>query len=250
MNTLEQSVKLSLLHAGHEKLDSNWDYKNVISPFVRLFLITHGEAYANFRNQTFILKPGFMYLIPSFVYNSYACNDYHEQYYVGFFEEIQQGMSIFNLKHFSYEVEAKPYHYSLFKRLVEIHPNKKVKDNTPKAHINSKLLKLRHSDDVSLNYDIETQGILTILLSRFIKNTSVFNEGKTLKGDLNKVLVYITKHLQEPLTVKSLADYCSLSTDHFTRSFYSKFGVTPNKYIQVKRIERAQLLLMTTKRFT
>ncbi len=247
MNDLVQSVKLSLLHSGYEKLGDNWNYKNVISPFVRLFLITQGEAYANFRNQTFVLKPGFMYLIPSFVYNDYACYDYHEQYYVGFFEEIQQGMSIFNLKHFLYEVEAKSYDYTLFKRLMKIHPDKKVKDTSPRAHINSKLLKFGNLDSISLNYDVETQGILAILLSRFIKNTDVFDEGKSLKGDLNKVLVYIAKHLQEPLTIKFLAHYCNLSPDHFTRNFHSKFGITPNKYVQVKRIERAQFLLLTTK---
>ncbi|GAB1857547.1 hypothetical protein MHTCC0001_23830 [Flavobacteriaceae bacterium MHTCC 0001] len=246
MDKLIPFVKLSLLHAGYAKLNNDWNYSDVISPFVRLFLVTEGSASANFINQTLDLKAGYMYLIPSYVYNNYSCANYHEQYYVGFFEEVTLGMSIFNIKQFNYEVKALEYDYELFKRLLHIHPDKKVTDSTPKPHVDSKLLKFRAIDNASLSDDIETQGILTILLARFIKNTNVFDNNKSSKGDLNKVLVYIAKHLQEPLTINFLANYCNLSPDHFTRSFRAKFGIIPSKYIQVKRIERAQFLLVTT----
>ncbi len=247
MGDIFKSVKLSLLHAGYDKLDDSWNYKNVISPFVRLFLITEGTATLSFINQTFNLSPGNIYLIPSYVYNNYSCQSYHEQYYVGFFEEIQLGTSIFNVKQFKYQVQASKFDYRLFERLLQIHPNKKVLDNSPKAHINNRPFEINEHGKVGLNHDIETQGILSILLSRFIQNTNVFDKTKVFKGDLNKVLIYITKHLEDPLSVKFLAEYCNLSPDHFTRSFRAIFGITPNKYIQVKRIERAQFLLLTTK---
>ncbi|MGC6430047.1 MAG: AraC family transcriptional regulator [Jejuia sp.] len=247
MNELIQSIRLSLLHAGYDKLDNNWNYKNVISPFVRLFLITKGNAVLNFTNQTFNLSPGNLYLIPSYLYNSYRCDTYHEQYYVGFFEEIQLGTSIFNVKQFNCQVAASQNDYDLFKRLLEIHPNKKVTDSNPKTYINNRPFEFNIGEGLALNYDIETQGILSILLSRFLNNTNVINETNAFEGDLNKVLIYISKHLQEPLSIKFLAAYCNVSPDHFTRSFNSKFGITPNKYIQIKRIERAQVLLLTTK---
>ncbi len=247
LNNVIQSVKYRLLHVGYDRLNRDWDYKNVISPFVRLFLIHKGTARASFTNQAFNLKEGYMYLIPSFTYNSYGCDNYHEQYYVGFFEEIQQGMSVFNLKHFNYEVKATAMDYKLFKRLLEVHPDKRVNDTSPKAHINSRLLRNAGAKEVALNYDIETQGILGILLSRFVSNADVFENSKPMEGDFNKVLVFISKHLKETLTVKDLANYCNLSPDHFTRNFKANFGVTPNKYIQVRRIERAQFLLLSTK---
>ena len=60
------------------------------------------------------------------------------------------------------------------------------------------------------------------------------------------VLNYIHENLHENLTVNQLADYCHLNTDYFSRVFNENFGMRPNKYIQSKRIERAQLLLLST----
>ncbi|MEW4922898.1 AraC family transcriptional regulator [Algibacter sp. 2305UL17-15] len=248
MNDLLEFLKLSIIHVGYAKLDNSWNYKNVISPFVRLFLVTKGEANAYYTNQAFNLKPGYLYLIPSFTYNSYGCDVYHEQYYTGFFEEIKLGMSIFNLKRFKYEVEAQDIDYELFERLVEINPSKSVLNSNPETHINRSLLNYGKNENAVPSYDVETQGILSILLSRFVINVDGSSNSDGFKGDLNKVIIYIAKHLNEEITVSSLAKYCNLSPDHFSRSFYSKFQVTPNKYIQLKRIERAQFLLLTTKK--
>ena len=247
MNNLLPFLKLSMLHTGVAKLNETWRFSNVISPFVRLFLVTKGEAEASYGGKTFKLKPGYMYLIPSFTYNDYQCKDFHEQYYTGFFEEIKLGMSIFNTKKCKYEVKANVTDYDFFERLLVLNPNKAVLDNNPITHINSKLPNYKSSKDAYLNYDIETQGILAILLSRFVENAAVLDDKGTFKGDLNRVLIYIAKHLNEELTVATLADYCKLSPDHFTKSFYSKFNVNPSKYIQLKRVERAQFLLLTTK---
>ncbi len=246
MNELLQFLKLSILHVGYAKLDDTWHYENVISPFVRLFLVTKGNAKAYYTNQSFDLKKGHMYLIPSFTYNDYSCDNYHEQYYTGFFEEIKLGMSIFNLKRFKYEVEASTADYDLFKRLTEINPNKSVLESNPQAHINNTLIDYNNPVPTILNHDIETQGILSILLSRFVKPSDIFSSKGSFKGDLNKVLIYIAKHLDEDITVARLARYCNLSSDHFSKSFHAKFNITPSKYIQLKRIERAQFLLLST----
>lgn len=247
MNDLLPFLKLSMLHTGAAKLNKTWCFSNVISPFVRLFLVTKGEAEASYGGNTFKLKSGYMYLIPSFTYNDYQCKDFHEQYYTGFFEEIKLGMSIFNTKKCKYEVRANVTDYDFFERLLVLNPDKAVLDNNPLAHINSKLPSYKSSKDAYLNYDIETQGILAILLSRFIENADVIDDKGAFKGDLNRVLIYIAKHLEKEISVATLAEYCKLSPDHFTKTFYSKFNVTPNKYIQLKRVERAQFLLLTSK---
>ena len=60
------------------------------------------------------------------------------------------------------------------------------------------------------------------------------------------MLVYLLENLHENLTVERLAAFSNLSKDHFSRSFYEKYKMRPNLYIQSKRVERAQLLLHTT----
>lgn len=73
MNKILQSLKLSLLNVGYAKLDTSWDYDNVISPFSRLYLITKGSAKVYHSYEEFDLKPGHLYLVPSFTYSGYQC---------------------------------------------------------------------------------------------------------------------------------------------------------------------------------
>ncbi|TXE07235.1 helix-turn-helix transcriptional regulator [Seonamhaeicola algicola] len=240
-------IKLDLLHVGYAKLNQNWNYNNVISPFTRLFYVTTGNAKAYHNNIEFNLRPGFMYLIPSYTYNRYKCDKYHEQYYVGFFEETSNGLSIYNLKNFKYEVKASISDVQYFKRLMELNPDMAVTNSDPKAYVNQSLKESFQKKDNNTSYSkqLETHGILSVLLSRFIDANTTKHTTNT-KTNFERVLIYITEHLHEELTVKSLANFCHLSTDHFSRVFLENFGIRPLKYIQTKRVERAQLLLLTT----
>lgn len=248
MQKLLQTIKLDLLHTGYAKLDENWNYNNVISPFTRLFYVTTGTAKAYHTNQSFNLRPGYMYLIPSYTYNRYKCDKYHEQYYVSFFEEIKESLSMYTLNTFKYEVKASQLDVHYFKRLLEINPDLAVTNNNPKAYVNKPSLYNfnEKSNPKSTSNYLENHGILSILLSRFIHDKSILEKKNNTKGNLEKVLIYIAENLHEKLTVQELAAYSHLSSDHFSRIFKQHFGTRPIKYIQSKRIEKAQLLLLTT----
>lgn len=248
MNDLLRSLKLNILHVGYAKLDHHWNYSDVISPFMRLFYITKGTAVMNHTNQLFVLKPGYMYLVPSYIYNSYSCEEYHEQYYLSFFEEIEPGLSVANLKQLRFEVKANASDVLYFNRLMTLNPDLEIKNSTPKPQIKKVLTQKGKKANISFassNY-LETQGIISVLLSRFImQRDHVVLEGGDYR-DLNKVLIYIAKNLNSPITVEKLSKYCGLSVDHFSRSFIKKFGMRPVHYIQSRRIARAQLLLLST----
>ncbi len=242
-----QSLKLRLLNIGYVRLDSHWNYNNVISPYTRLYLITKGEAYVYHHNQKINLLPGKMYLIPSYTYSSYKCDVMHEQYYINFFEELGNGMSIYNFVNFKYEVEATTLDELFFKRLLEINPNRSLTNNDPEYYDNYPMLfKFENKNaELSNNNYLETHGTLKILLSKFFDETTRVSKDKSQRR-INGVLNYISENLHNTLTVKNLANFCNLSVDHFSRKFKTTFGVRPIKYIQFKRVERAVLLLRTT----
>ena len=249
MLELLQSLKISLLHTGFAQLGTEWNFDNVISPFARLFYVQKGTATVYHSDTVFHLKPGFMYLIPSFVYNRYKCEDYHEQYYISLFEEIHKGLSIFNLKGFDYEVPLQDGDELLFKRLGELYPERTIKYSDPKAYTHKPqellLMNKKNAKNKTQRY-LETQGILILLLSRFIKNSEPENRITPNIGPLKDVLFYISENLHTPLEVSLLAQKYHLSNDHFSRLFLNLYGVRPNRFIQMKWIERAQLLLLTT----
>lgn len=120
MNKILQELKVSLLNADHILLDRNWDYDNVLSPYSRMYFIKSGAGKIYHSNGAFDLKPGYCYLIPSFTYSRYKCDNAMEQYYIHFLEEVGKGLSIYNLHNFIYESQATGITEGLFHRLLEI----------------------------------------------------------------------------------------------------------------------------------
>ncbi len=244
-----KSLRLSLLHMGFIQLDSRWQYDQVISPFSRLYLITDGEGWVWHNGQKFTLKPGHLYLIPSFTYSRYHCDQFLEQYYISFFDEMREGLSIYDLKSMRYEVEAQPLDYSLMARLLAQNPGRTIQQPNPKEYDNRpEVLSFNQPrPNQSMSQFVETNGILLQLFSRFlgVENEDDQQRAKGLH-QLASVLQYIDGHLHDKLTVEQLAAKVHLHVDYFSRLFLSIVGVRPIDYIINKRLERAQLLIMTS----
>jgi AraC family transcriptional regulator len=59
----------------------------------------------------------------------------------------------------------------------------------------------------------------------------------------NRVLDFIDRHLDEPLSVGRLGRVAHFSTFHFHRQFTHYVGITPARYIQLARLRRASYRL-------
>lgn len=64
---------------------------------------------------------------------------------------------------------------------------------------------------------------------------------------IRKVQDWIIDHLDEPLTVETLAEKASMSPRNFARVFLRETGITPSKYIEKLRLEAARRRLEETK---
>lgn len=248
MNSLDR-FRITLLNAGKVDLDNRWDYDNVISPFSRLYLVTQGQARVYHHNQVFHLRPGYLYLIPSYTYSRYICDDFHTQYYLSFLEECGDGLSAFDLFEFHYEMPALPEDQELLDKLLLLNPNRHLINDDPKVYDNMpSLLKFKQANELlSQQAYLETKGILTILFSRFLKsNKTGLTETSNVNHRIAAIIKYIRLNLQKEIKVSELANRAHLNVDHFSRLFQESTGLRPVKYIQLCRMERAQLLLVTT----
>ena len=63
---------------------------------------------------------------------------------------------------------------------------------------------------------------------------------------LRRVRDYIEAHLEEKISIESLADAIGLSMFHFARAFKQSEGVTPHDYLIRRRVNRAMELLAGT----
>lgn len=243
------SLKISLLHIGYIQLDASWQFDKVISPFSRLYLITGGEGWVFHNNQKFMLRPGYLYLIPSFTYSRYHCEEHLVQYYISFTEDMAGELSVYEGQPFIYETPALDLDYRLFERLLALNPGRTITRTDPKHYDNKpELLSFnRPRPDQSPGHYVESQGILLQLFSRFLSPDQA-RVPKTRKPlhQLSPVLQYIHKNLHEKLTVEQLAIQQCLHPDYFSRLFLEILGIRPLDYINNKRIEKAQLLLSTS----
>ena len=247
---MQNRLTFSLLNADHVLLNKSWSYHNVISPFYRLYLIDNGMGMLSNPDQSLPLEKGFLYLIPSFTIVNQTCPFFLSQYYIHFIEETADGSSLFADNRRLMKVKATGTDLACFKRLLAINPGRDLqKSDDPKVYEKSNILNGFRNINAQLPLEnlVETQGIILILLSRFLHNEEYRSERKNLiPSKIPEAINYIQTNLSGDITVEELARRANLSTDYFSRSFYRHTGLRPLQFINQKRIERAQFLILTT----
>lgn len=66
MKLLLDQLKPVVLNVGLAVHNADWNWKNVNSPFMRIYYVTKGFAQIELPDGIYQLKVGHMYLIPSF----------------------------------------------------------------------------------------------------------------------------------------------------------------------------------------
>jgi AraC-like DNA-binding protein len=240
----------SLLHVDYVKLNTRWNYNNVISPYYRLYYIDDGNGFISSANEKFSLKAGYMYIIPSFTLCNLHCPDHLSQYFIHFFEESPDGISLFHNKRVPGEVAATETDMANFKRILAINPGRGIsRSDNPKVYEKNVYYKgyqeLNNMQSISVY--LETQGIILQLLSRFVERARIADKNEhPIPSKVLDAISFIQVNLHKNLTVLKLAKRANQHPDYFSRVFFQYTGIRPLAYIHEKRIERAQYLLTTT----
>lgn len=84
--------------------------------------------------------------------------------------------------------------------------------------------------------------------SEFSREVSVQSKGGISQFKLRQALEYVERNLEngESISLEKIAASVGISYFHFSRAFKQSMGVSPNKYIATRRIERAKKLLAQT----
>ncbi|GGE52161.1 helix-turn-helix protein [Pedobacter psychrotolerans] len=239
-----------LLNADAVSLGNSWNFINVISPYYRLYYIEDGTGYINSPAGRTTLTAGNLFLIPSFTLCDLHCDGYLSQYFVQFFEESPDGISLFGHCREILSVPASGIDIDNFKRLLEINPGRGInRSDNPKVYEKDvyykEYTKLNELQTASKQF--ETQGIILQLLSRFMKSERFgISNQEVIPSAVLAAISYIQINIAKPLKVSQLASDANLNTDYFSRIFHRYAGKSPVNFILEKRIERAQYLIITT----
>ncbi|REA64225.1 AraC family transcriptional regulator [Dyadobacter luteus] len=240
----------SLLNADHIRLNKNWNYHNVISPFYRIYLIDDGAGSLGDSSQDLILEKGFLYLVPSFTICNHHCSDFLSQYYIHVLEESADGNSLFATSRKIHKIASNEQDMVIFKRILSLNPGRDLgKTDNPKLYDKQPTLAgFRQRNNLIPFADyIETQGLILQLMSRFMNRNDFHNEKDTkIPSRILEAIHFMQTNLHTNITVEQLAERASQHPNYFSRLFQRYTSERPLSYLQKKRVERAQFLIATT----
>ena len=245
MNLQVEQMHPLVLNVGLAVHNADWNWKNVNSPFTRLYYVTEGSAQIELPDGIYTLSPKHMYFIPAFTIHTNICKSNFVHYYLHIYEDHYSDNDWLDHWKFPVEIEATDLDLALFKRLCEINPHMTLQKSDPTTYDNNPTLmqNLIKNRQRAFCDKIESRGIVFQLLSRFFKQGQSKIEMKNNR--IAKTVLYIRKHLNEAIELEKLAEISCLSKDHFIRLFKKELGTTPLQYINQKKIEKSQLLLIT-----
>lgn len=245
MNLQVEQMHPLILNVGLAVHNADWNWKNVNSPFTRLYYVTEGSAQIELPDGIYTLSPKHMYFIPAFTIHTNICKSNFVHYYLHIYEDHYSDNDWLDHWKFPVEIEATDLDLALFKRLCEINPHMTLQKSDPTTYDNNPTLmqNLIKNRQRAFCDKVESRGVVFQLLSRFFKQ----GQSKIEMEDnrIAKTVLYIRKHLNEAIELEKLAEISCLSKDHFIRLFKKELGTTPLQYINQKKIEKAQLLLIS-----
>lgn len=189
-------------------------------------------------------------MIPSYTMCSLKCTEHLSQFFVQFFEESSNGISLFSNIRSILTVPARDIDIINFKRLVEINPGRGInRSDNPKIYEKNNYYK--EYQDLNNNQNmsdfLETQGILIQLTSRFVAPEFLIQKQPDYIPDkILETINFISVSLHKPLSVKFLGERINLNPEYFSRLFEQYTGSRPLQFINQKRVEHAQYLISTS----
>lgn len=233
-----------LLKAGIAYHDGDWNWKNVRSPFFRIYYVVKGSAEIEIEGSVYELHKDNIYVVPPFALHSTSCSERFVHYYLHLYDS--EDANLFNEYQIPVCIRSSEDKMRLFERIVNRNPELSLTDSNPHSYDNREGLQesLLQNKQRSFPEQLETRGIIYLIILELLRHSTLKNEQYDAR--IRKVLEHVASNLAEDFTSMSLADLACLSPEHFIRLFKKSVNYTPMQYVNIKRMERAQVLLATS----
>jgi AraC-like DNA-binding protein len=251
-----ESLNLQMLNVGLACHNGDWNWQGVSSPFTRIYCVTKGEARLHIKASDLVpeptegllsitLTPGHLYMIPAHTLHSYECKGEFEHYYLHVYEGFKNETNVLEMYEFPIEVEAQEGDKELMERMAEAHPEAQLPESDPQTYDNANMFTgyVKRYNALPLWEKMRLRGATLLLFSRFLEKAIA--RVWTRNERLTKVLAHVHSHLHENISVETLAGMACVTKPYLIKVFKQEFGMPPLQYINKKKMERAQLLLIT-----
>ncbi|MGD1031436.1 MAG: AraC family transcriptional regulator [Opitutaceae bacterium] len=247
---LLNSLDMAVLTVGRSRVSRYWNYRNVISPFSRYWLVMGGRAIVRHHGRTFTLKPGQLHLVPAFASHDCSCSNFLDHYHLHFSARLPTGIDLFSMLDCDYQIKAPAGALALFRRLESIYPDRRLPCSDPSREEYKRV----HGFTEFVKYQsnpldgFESTGVLTVLISEFLRFSRT-HEGAHARvtRQFMKIQELIHANMHRRILLGELARTAGLNPTYFSDRFARIIGLRPLAYVMRRRIERAQFLLLTSR---
>ena len=215
-----QSSKMEIMMAGYLDIGSEWKYMVNDFLYVRLYYIRSGSARLTLTNGTLDLEEGYLYFIPAFSILSGACEQQMGHYFIHIIPDLfsEHFFKVLSPKHCcKLDVQTADY---LFRTVIFNHEAR------------------------TLSAEMATDSALKLIFSYFFAGLDT----TVTQNNFNrfvKVFNYIDEHIQEKIRISDLSALVYADDAYFSNLFKKTFGISLQKYILDKRMDRAKSMLAT-----
>jgi len=237
-----EELKLKV-HCSRYWMLSEWECENMSFPFWRLYHSQTGGSFVSYKGTEFELTAEKLVLIPpstSFSSHIKKAGIVHDESILGHRLKTLEEVEILK-------------NYGLCDQLF-IHfniglPYDKIKPGIYEIPLNESwqaiILQIKSDRlEKSNNIDIKSSILLNSLILYALQAISnVFLDFPVIDQRIIKVIAFIDKNIAENLTNSQLSSVSNLATNSFARLFKSSMGCTVQEFIQVRRIEKAIMIL-------
>ncbi|MCU0771810.1 MAG: AraC family transcriptional regulator [Verrucomicrobia bacterium] len=226
-----------------------WNFRHVISPFSRLWLILAGRAVVRHHGREFVLKPGQMHLVPPFTEHDCRCPRGFDHYHLHFVARQQTGVDLLSMLDFEFQLPAPADTLRLLERLEALCPDRKLPCFDPSRDEYRRQPIVAEQADREMNAAdwFEARGLLIVLLTPHLR-TARLHPGVHARVSQQFLAVqeFLQANLHKPLRLADLARAANLHPTYFSDRFRELVGIRPLEYLTQRRLERAQYLLVTS----
>lgn len=206
--------------------DARWTHERHKFSQNKFYFITEGRCRIKIDEDDYVAEAGDWFLIPANTFHGYSSfeGESFRKYWMHF--DVYPNTELFNLLNLPHivKVPEKSGAYSLFSQFEKV-----------------------HASDL-LSNKIKEKAILLNLIAEYI--SLACPGGASIKSDSDMrvydILRYINTNLDKPLTNEELSARFYMHPNQLIRLFKKKTGITPGRYVALKKMETAKRMLEDT----
>lgn len=246
------SLDIRLLAFGKIRSGHEWNYRGVNNYYNRLILIQDGTTTVTHHGLEYQLSAGSIHLIPCYTSADYVCSSStgFNQYYLHFTSRAFGGLDICKIQEYDYQRKARELDYSFFEQLHRLNPQRELPALDPSVH----LYRLHH-DELQEKYHtmpphlyLENMAYISLILAPFLATGTTASTSRSESKRLYTFAAYVEKNLHRSFNIKEIADALDLSPNYLSDWLFKLLKVRPTEYINRRRIEEAQQLLISSEK--